>query len=89
MVWKLCFNWYYNTCCCCCIRRWSARAAIRAPTEAALKITIVCTSSHFINWSEDDNKLSKQVKTGFKRIIKWNKYRSEMTKQTKTNNFLN
>ena len=66
MVWKLCFNWYYNTCCCCCIRRWSARAAIRAPTEAALKITIVCTSSHFINWSEDDNKLSKQVKTGFK-----------------------
>ena len=28
----------------------------------------------------------EQLKTGFKRTIKWNKYSSEMTKQTKTNN---
>ena len=36
--------------------------------------------------TEDDNKLLEQLKTGFKRTIKWNKYRSEMTKQAKTNN---
>ena len=35
--------------------------------------------------TEDDNKLLEQLKTGFKRTIKWNKYRSEMTNQTKTN----
>ena len=27
----------------------------------------------------------EQLKSGFKRSIKWNKYRSEMTNQTKTN----
>ena len=31
----------------------------------------------------DDNKLLEQLKTGFKRTIKWSKYRSEMTKLTK------
>ena len=30
--------------------------------------------------------LLEQLRTGFKRTIKWNKYRSEMTKQTKNNN---
>ena len=34
---------------------------------------------------EDDNKLLKQLKLGFRRTIKWNKYRSEMTNETKTN----
>ena len=36
--------------------------------------------------TKDDNKLLEQLKTGFKRTIKWNKYRSEVTPQTKTNN---
>ena len=36
--------------------------------------------------AENDNKLSEQLKTGFKRTIKWNKYRSEMSNQTKNNN---
>ena len=36
--------------------------------------------------TEDDSKFLKQLKSGFKRTIKWNKYRSEMTNQTKTNN---
>ena len=36
--------------------------------------------------SEDDNKLLEQLKSGFKGTIKWNKYRSEITEQTKTNN---
>ena len=34
----------------------------------------------------DDNKLLEQLKTGFKRTIKWNKYRSEMSNQDKTDN---
>ena len=33
-------------------------------------------------------RLLEQLRTGFKRTIKWNKYRSEMTNQTK-NNYLN
>ena len=36
--------------------------------------------------TEYDNKLLEQLKTGYKRTIKWNKYGSEMSKQTKTNN---
>ena len=37
--------------------------------------------------TENDNDFLEQLKSGFKRIIKWNKYKSEMTNQTKTNNF--
>ena len=33
-----------------------------------------------------DNNFLEQLKSGFKRTIKWNKYRLEMTNQTKTNN---
>ena len=36
--------------------------------------------------TEDDNKLLEQIKKGFKRTIKGNKYRSEVTKQAKTSN---
>ena len=36
--------------------------------------------------AENDNKLLEQLKTGFKRTIKWNKYRSETSNQTKKNN---
>ena len=36
--------------------------------------------------AENDNKLLEQLKTGFKRTITWNKYRSEMSNQTKNNN---
>ena len=35
--------------------------------------------------AEDDNNFLEQLKSGFKRTMKWNKYRSEMTNQTKTN----
>ena len=35
---------------------------------------------------EDDNKLFEPLKTGLTRTIKWNKYRSEMSNQTKNNN---
>ena len=36
--------------------------------------------------AENENKLLEQLKTGFKRTIKWNKYRSEMSNQNKNNN---
>ena len=36
--------------------------------------------------AENDNKLFEQLKPGFKRTIKWNKYRSEMSNQTKNTN---
>ena len=36
--------------------------------------------------AENDNRLLEQLKTGFKRTIKWSKYRSEMSNQTKNNN---
>ena len=36
--------------------------------------------------AEYDNKLLEKLKTGFKRTIKWNKYRSEMSNLTKNNN---
>ena len=35
--------------------------------------------------AEDDNELLEKLKVGFKRAIKWNKYKSEMSNQTKNN----
>ena len=35
--------------------------------------------------AENDNKPLEQLKKGFKRTIKWNKYRSEISNQTKNN----
>ena len=36
--------------------------------------------------TENDKRLLEQLRKGFKRTIKWNKYSSEMTNQTKNNN---
>ena len=36
--------------------------------------------------AEKDNKPSEQLKTEFKRTIRWNKYRPDMSNQTKNNN---
>ena len=35
---------------------------------------------------ENETKVLEQLKTGFKRTIKWNKYRSQMTIQPQNNN---
>ena len=35
--------------------------------------------------TKDDNNFLERLKSGFKRTIKWNKYRSETTNQTKIN----
>ena len=38
--------------------------------------------------TEDDNNFLELLKLGFKRTIKWNKHRSEMTNQTNNLNYL-
>ena len=64
-----------------------AVAEIHSPTNAVFKIIDCKLYVPVVTLSaEDDNKLLEQLKTGFKRTIKWNKYRSEMSNQTKNNN---
>ena len=48
-------------------------------TDAKLYVPVVTLSTI------DDNNFLEQLKLPFKRTIKWNKYRSEITNQTKTN----
>ena len=63
------------------------RAAINASTNATFKITDVKLYVPVVTLStENDKTLLEQLRTGFKRTIKCNKYRSEMTNQTKNNN---
>ena len=46
-------------------------------TDTKLYVPVVTLSK------ENDTKLLEQLKTGFKRTIKWNKYRSQITIQPK------
>ena len=58
-----------------------------SPANAAFQITDTKLYVPMVTLStEDDNNFLEQLKSGFKRTIKWNKYRSEMTNQVKTNN---
>ena len=60
---------------------------INAPIGATFKITGTRLNIPAVTLStEIDNKLLEQLKTEFKRTIKWNKYRLEMSKHTKDNN---
>ena len=54
--------------------------AIFQITDTKLYVPVVTLSK------ENDIKLLEQLKTGFKRTIKWNKYRSQMTIQPQNNN---
>ena len=36
--------------------------------------------------AENDNKLLEELKSGFRKFIKWNKYMSQMSNQNKNNN---
>ena len=58
----------------------SPERAVFKITDCKLYVPVVILSA------EIDNKLLEQLKTGFKRTIKWNKYRSEMSNQTENNN---
>ena len=58
--------------------------AIVAPTGLEFKITDTKLYVPVVTLSkENDTKLLEQLKLGFKRNIKWNKYRSQMTIQSK------
>ena len=62
------------------------RPAICAPASAKLTITDTKLYAPVVTLStKDDNNFLEQLKSGFKRTIKWSEYRSEMTNQTKTN----
>ena len=64
-----------------------AVAGFNNPTNATFKITDCKLCVPVVTLSaEDDNKLLEKLKIGFKRAITWNKYRSEMSNQTKNNN---
>ena len=57
-----------------------------APAELEFKITDTKLDVPVVTLSkENDVKLLEQLKTGFKRTIKWNKYRSQMTIQPQNN----
>ena len=59
---------------------------INNPTNAAFKITDTKLYIPVVTLStKDDNNFFEQFKSGFKRTIKWDKYRPERTNQTKTN----
>ena len=59
-----------------------------SPANATFKITDTKLYVPVVTLStKDDNNFLEQLKSGFKRTIKWNKYRSEMTNQTQNNNF--
>ena len=64
-----------------------ADPAIVAPSGATFKITDTKLYVPVVTLSkENDTKLLEQLKTGFKRTIKWNKYRSQMIIQPQNNN---
>ena len=63
-----------------------ARERIDAPTNAIFKVTGTKLYIPAVTLStKDDNDCWEQLKSGFKRTIKWDKYRSEMTNQIKSN----
>ena len=64
-----------------------ARAAINAPTNATFKMidTKLCVPVVTLS-TQNDKILLEQLITWFKRTIKWNKYWSKMTNQTKNKN---
>ena len=64
-----------------------AVAGIDNPTDATFKITDTKFYIPVVTLlTQGDNKLLKQLKKGLERAIKWNKYRSEISSQTKINN---
>ena len=64
-----------------------AVAGIKNPTGVTFKIKDTKLYVPVVTLStENDNKLLEQLKTGYKRTIKLNKCKSEMSNQTKNNN---
>ena len=67
-------------------RNAGANPAIVAPSGTTFKIKDTKLYVPVVTLSkENDTKLLEQLKSGFKRTIKWNKYRSKMTIQPQNN----
>ena len=61
--------------------------AVEAQSGATFKITDTKLYVLVVTLSKENDKIFlEQLKTGFKRTIKWNKYRSQMTIQPQNNN---
>ena len=86
-------TWFKN----CVLRNKSTRDAgydanpivyeIDNPEDAIVQITDTKLYVPVVSLSkENDIKLLEQLKSGFKRTIKWNKYRSQMTIQPQNDN---
>ena len=61
--------------------------AIVAPTGLEFELTDTKLYVPVVTLSKENNtKLLEQLKSGFKRTIKWNKYKSQMTVQNNNNN---
>ena len=63
------------------------RKRINFPTNEAFQKKDAKLYVPVVTLSTKDDSFLEQLKPGFKRTIKWNKCRSEMTNQTKTNNW--
>ena len=75
----MCFSWYDSRCRC-----WSTYCS---PICAKFKIIDRKLYVPVVTLSkENDTKRLEQFKLGFKRTIKWNKYRSQITIQPQNNN---
>ena len=60
---------------------------VNNPTDAIFKIIDCKLYVPVVTLSaKEDDKLLEQLKSGFRRSIKWNKYMSQMSNQTKNNN---
>ena len=59
-----------------------------SPTKGTFQITDTKLYVPVVTLSTENNKkLLEQLKSGFKRTVKWTKYRSQMTIQNNNNNF--
>ena len=62
-------------------------AASNSRTELGFQIADTKLYATVVTLStENDKKILEQLKWGFKRTLKWNKYRSQMTIQNSNNN---
>ena len=83
----LTLNWSEN----CVITRMEKRIIVNtrgdvSPTGVTFQITGTKLYVSVVTLStKNNNNFLEQLKSGFKRTIKWNRYKSEMTNQTKTN----
>ena len=86
---SLTLSWYENCVITSVEKRTIGNAANRddPPTNAVFEITDCKLYVPVVTLSaEEDNELLNQLKSGFKRTIKWNKYMSQMSNQVANNN---